>query len=185
VKGPARPSGHFLKPNPIAADRSLVSNRTTIPLERIYQSKAPMVGAAFGAMMFLFLGVSSILAAPSLMQKVGYGSICLLTSAALYRFGRADLTTTEEGIRVRNPWSHYELRWEQIDRFELGRWRLNPAVCLVHRIDGDTRPAMGIAEGNLGTGSAQKTIKGLNDQLARHVPQSRPVAQVELFGTSA
>jgi hypothetical protein len=157
----------------------------TTPGERTHQSTAPMVGAAFGTFMFLVIGVSSIFAAPSIAQKLGYGSICLLTSAALYRLGQSKLVTTEDGVRVSNPWSRYELRWEQIDRFELGRWRLNPAVCLIRHVDGSIKPAIGVAEGNLGTGSAQKSVDALNDQLARRMPRSGQTAQAELFGTSA
>ncbi|MGC1164489.1 MAG: hypothetical protein WA862_00120 [Solirubrobacterales bacterium] len=144
------------------------------PGERTYQSKVPMVGAAIGTIIFFFIGASCIIAAPSLGQKLGYGSICLLTSAALYRYGQSSLVAMEEGVRVGNPWSHYELRWEQIDRFELGRWRINSAVCLIRQVDDGIKPAVGIAEGNLANGSAQKLIDELNAELAKRT--ARPIS---------
>jgi hypothetical protein len=150
-----------------------------------YQSMGPMVGAAFGTVMFFLIGASCMIAAEPLVQKLGYGSICLLASAALYRYGQSNLMTTADGVRVSNPWSHYELRWEQIDRFELGRWRISSAVCLIRGVDGEIRPVVGIAEGNLASGSAQKTVDELNDELSKRVPRSRRAAQAELFGTPA
>jgi hypothetical protein len=158
-------------------------DRMTIPGERTYRSKAPMVGAAFGTIMFFFIGASSVIAAPSFAQKLGYGSICLLTSAALYRYGQSNLVTTEKGIRVSNPWSQYDLRWEQIDRFEIGRWRINPAVCRIRLVGGGARPAIGVAESNFASGSAQKMVDDLNDELAKWVPRSPETAQAELFRT--
>lgn len=155
----------------------------TIPDERTYQSKAPMVGAAFGVIVFFFIGASCLVAAPSLAQKLGPGTICLLTSAALYRYGQSKLVTTEDGVRVSNPWARHELRWEQIDRFELGRWRINPAVCLIRHVDGGVTPVIGVGEGNLATGYAQKSVDALNVELGKRVPGSRRGAQAELFGT--
>ncbi len=141
------------------------------PHERVYQSKTPMVAAAFGTVAFFFLGASCLIAAPSIAQKLVYGVIFLTTSAALYRYAQSKLMATDEGIRVSNPWSRYELSWEQIDRFELGRWKVNRAMCRVCTVEGSVRPAVGIAEGNFSTGSAGRMVDDLNDELARRIPR--------------
>lgn len=155
----------------------------TTPNERVYQSKAQMVGGAVGAVAFFFLGTSCLIAAPSIAQKLVYGAIFLTSSAALYRYAQSNLVATDEGVRVNNPWSRYELRWEQIDRFELGRWKINRAMCRIRTVKGNIRPAVGIAEGNFSVGSAGRMVDELNDELARRIPRTTPTAQAELFRT--
>jgi hypothetical protein len=162
-----------------------MDDKMTIHHERVYQSKAQMVGGAFGAIAFFFLGASCLIAAPSIAQKLAYGAIFLTVSAAMYRYAQSKLMATDEGIRVSNPWSRYELCWEQIDHFELGRWKVNRAMCRVCTVEGSIRPVVGIAEGNFSAGSAGRMVDELNDELARRIPRPTPTAQAELFRTRA
>lgn len=140
-----------------------------------YQSTLPMAAAGVAAIVFFLIGLSSAFNAPSIAGKSAYAIICFSTSAALFRCAQAKLVTTDEGVRVSNPWSRFELRWEEIDRFELGRWRINPAVCLVRQIDGEVRPVIGLAESNFRTGAVARDVEELNRELERRVP--RPGSQ--------
>jgi len=158
---------------------------------RTYQSKLPMVGGAFGAVGFFFIGASALIAAPSLAQKVIWGAVGLVASGCMYRYARSDLKARTDGIRVSNPWSRFELRWQDIRRFEVGRWKLSSAVCLIQLRDGTVKPAIGVAEGNLLTGSAERMVAELNDELNRRrqalglaTPRDEAgSAQAELFGS--
>jgi hypothetical protein len=149
--------------------------------ERTFQSKPQMVAGAFGIVSFFFIGVS-VVAFGSVPEKLGLGSLCLLVCVALYIYAQSNLRSGEEGISVSNPWSRYEVRWDQIDRFEVGRWRLNQAICLIRLRDGDVRPVIGIAESNFSTGSAQGIVDQLNDELGKRAPGQAQGAQEQLFG---
>lgn len=158
---------------------------------RVYQSKLPMVGGAFGTVAFFFIGVSALMAAPSVSQKVIGGTFGLATSVCMYRYARSNLAALPDGIRVCNPWSRFELPWQDIRVFEIGRWKLSSAVCLIYLRDGTVKPAIGVAESNLSTGSAQRVVAELNEELdARHqaLGVSTPgdgagSAQAVLFGS--
>jgi hypothetical protein len=158
---------------------------------RVYQSKLPMVGGAFGAVAFFFIGAAALIAAPSVAQRVIWGAFGLATSACMYRYAQSNLEARADGIRVSNPWSAFELPWQDIRRFEIGRWKLSSAVCLIHLRDGTVKPAIGVAEGNLSNGSAERMVAELNDELDSRrealgvsVPRDAPgSAQAELFGS--
>lgn len=167
------------------------STRAADPATRIYQSKPPMVGGAFGAVAFFFIGASALIAAPSIAQKVIWGAIGLATSACMYRYAQSNLAARPGGIRVSNPWSRFELSWLDIQRFEIGRWKLSSAVCLIHLREGTVKPAIGVAEGNLSNGSAERMVADLNEELGARrqalgvsAPQDDAgSAQAELFGS--
>ncbi|MGB7587555.1 MAG: hypothetical protein WBM00_02485 [Solirubrobacterales bacterium] len=131
----------------------------------MYQGKLPMVGGAFGTIAFFFIGVSALIAAPSVAQKVTWGAFGLATSACMYRYAQSSLTARSGGIRVSNPWSRFELPWQAIRRFEIGRWKLSSAVCLIRLRDGTVKAAIGVAEGRLSTGSAERMVAELNEEL--------------------
>lgn len=158
---------------------------------RVYQSKLPMVGGAFGAVAFFFIGASALIAAPSVAQKVIWGAFGLATSVCMYRYAQSNLKAYPGGIRVSNPWSRFELPWQDIRRFEVGRWKVSSAVCLIHLRDGTVKPAIGVAEGNLSNGAAERMVAELNDELdvRRQALGASPPrdaagsAQAELFGS--
>jgi hypothetical protein len=84
------------------------------------------------------------------------------------RAGFSSLTTTGDGIRVSNTFSSFALQWSDVERFEIGRWKLLPYVCLIRLKDGRTLHATGIQESTrLGDGSAEDMVESLNAELAR------------------
>lgn len=151
---------------------------------RVYQSKLPMVGGAFGTIAFFFIGVSALVAAPSVAQKVIWGAFGLAMSACMYRYAQSNLMARSGGIRVSNPWSRFERPWQDIRRFEIGRWKFSSAVCLIHLQDGSVKPAIGIAEGNLSNGSAQRMVIELNEELNARLSTLGVAARSDELGSA-
>jgi hypothetical protein len=135
--------------------------------EQTYQSRSQMVACAVGAVVFFFIGLSGLIAESSLGGKIG--AICLgwIPSVVLYRYAQARLTSTTDGVRVSNPFSSYRLGWTEIERFELGRWKISPAVCLIQLRDGQTKPVLGVIENSIGSGGGRESVDELNKELHR------------------
>ena len=84
---------------------------------------------------------------------------------------RTGLWITPLGIRVRNPFESYELRWDQISGFRIGRHGRFRASCLVDLADGSTRYVFAVQVMNRSLGNPKapehRIVAELNDQLAR------------------
>jgi hypothetical protein len=83
------------------------------------------------------------------------------------RAGFSSLTATEDGVQVSNTFENFTLRWNEIERFEIGRWKFLPSVCLIHLRDGRKMHATGIQEARIGDWSAEYMVDDLNAELAR------------------
>jgi hypothetical protein len=158
-----------------------------------YQSKVQMVAGGVATMIFFFIGLSGVIAGSSIMEKIGSGVFGFLASLCMYRYAQSNMTAEETGISVNNPWSRFQLDWEDIARFEIGRWKLSSAICLIHEVGGRVRPAVGIVESsNFPNGSAKCMVDELNKELANRIPDRREggsgmpagAAQRELFRTA-
>jgi hypothetical protein len=68
--------------------------------------------------------------------------------------------------------SSFDLKWSQIERFDIGRSGMLPAVCRVHMKDGRVLRAFGIQESNYSAarrlGAAKAMAEDLNKELAAH-----------------
>lgn len=116
----------------------------------------------------------------------------VVNAVVCLRLAFARIESSERGIHVANVFTSFNLTWEQIDRFSIGRWTLLPYVCLIRLRDGTVQHATGIEENtNFANGSAEEIVDELNDELARRLPErsSQPSAvsgsgsaQSELFG---
>lgn len=97
---------------------------------------------------------------------------------SFWRLARAGIVASGEGIYVANFASSFNLRWEEIERFDIGRWSFLPYVCLIHLRDGEVRHAFGIEESTQRpNGSAEEIIEELNNELARRLPdRPTPIA---------
>lgn len=133
--------------------------------KRRFQSQSQMVGCAFAAVVFSFLGLGGLLSESSLAGKLAVVGVCGLLVAFLLRYGQAKVISTVDGIEIRNPFTHYSLRWAEIERFDLGRWKLSPGVCLVRLRDGETKPALGVIENSSGFGGGLRLVADLNEEL--------------------
>ncbi|MBS1879290.1 MAG: PH domain-containing protein [Actinobacteria bacterium] len=135
--------------------------------KRTFQSQSQVVACAAAAVVFSFIGLGGLLSASSLAGKVGAVALCAPMVAVALRYGQARLISTVDGVEVRNPFSRYSLRWTEIERFELGRWRISPGVCLVRLRDGETKPALGVFENSSGFGGGVELVAELNEELRR------------------
>jgi hypothetical protein len=138
--------------------------------DRVYQGRAQRVTGIvllvfFGAFT-LDLGAQHSDSAATVIYSVVL--FCVMTFA----FGRlafASITTSDEGIRVRNVFSSFSLKWREIQRFDVDRWKVLPGVCLIYTRDGRTLHAIGIGEsGNFSNGSAREIADELNKVLAQN-----------------
>lgn len=83
------------------------------------------------------------------------------------RVGFSSLTATDDGVHVSNTFSSFFLKWSEIERFEIGRWKLLPYSCLIYLRDGRKMHATGIQEARVGDHSAAYMVDDLNAELAR------------------
>jgi hypothetical protein len=134
---------------------------------RTFQSRSQVVGCAFGAVVFGFIGLGGLLSESSLAGKVAIFILCGLIVTILLRYGQARMITTIEGVDVKNPFSRFSLRWADIESFQLGRSGINPRVCLIRLHDGKTKPALGVFLNNSGFGGGPKLVEELNRELHR------------------
>jgi Bacterial PH domain len=92
--------------------------------------------------------------------------ICAISS----RLALAGVFVQNTGIRVRNLFNAFTLRWDEIEKFNIGRSGVLGAVCRIHTHDGKTLRAFGIQESHLATvGSSHPAVEiaeALNQELA-------------------
>jgi hypothetical protein len=111
--------------------------------------------------------LGGLLSESPLAGRIATVGSCGLLAVILLRYGQAKVISTEDGVDVRNPFSHYSLRWTEIEDFYLGRWRLNPRACLIRLRNGDTKPALGVFVNNSGFGGGLDLVAELNEELRR------------------
>jgi hypothetical protein len=69
----------------------------------------------------------------------------------------------DEEVRIVNYLSSFDLKWTEIEKFEIGRWGMLPYVCRITLLSGERRHAIGIQERtNFPDGSGEKMVKELN-----------------------
>ena len=127
------------------------------------------------------LAIGSVARAPNSLSIVALGTA--YTVLSLFLCGRllwAGIFTSSAGVHVTNILRSFDLRWEEIDRFEIGRWKVIQRACLIHLRDGETRFAAGIGESaNLPNGAAEAMVEELNAELQReqaNAVQNDPLA---------
>ncbi len=123
---------------------------------------------------------------------VVYGLIALVATPINLRKAFAKVEARPSGIRVVNTLSSFDLAWEEIDRFEIGRWRWASAVLLAKTRSGALRPAFAVGEVRFCGGSPARRIAAeLNAELRLRLGHGGPeaggpgTAQAELFGRSS
>ncbi len=100
------------------------------------------------------------------------GSIVVITTLCL-RAARTGIFVSTASVRVANVFRSLDLRWDTIERFDIGQSGLLPQVCRIHTKDGEVLRAFGIQENNVALlrsrakRPAQKIVAELNVELAR------------------
>ena len=94
----------------------------------------------------------------------------------------AALVVSDLGVIVRNPFRTVSIAWDEIEAFEIGRYKLLGCVCLIRRLDDTAVPAFAI-QGITGqprrrtSVTAHQTVDELNERLRKtrgdHVASAR------------
>lgn len=135
---------------------------------RTYRNREQMVVCAAAVVVVDALNLSALMeGGQGNSLLVGTILVSILFTIVGLRAGLSSLKATENGILISNPLSRFSLKWEEIERFEIGRWKFLPSVCLIYLKDGRKMHASGIQEARIGDFSAANMVDDLNAELAR------------------
>jgi hypothetical protein len=136
------------------------------PLRIVYRRRSHLIGglvmAAITALVFIGLMIEA--------QRVsGFAlatAFLVIDVPINIRFALARMVTSSDGVFVANVFSNRSLRWDEIERFEIGRWTIFPYVCLIRLRNGRTTHAFGIQERtNFPDGSGESMADEMNTEL--------------------
>ena len=102
--------------------------------------------------------------------------VLLLTPISL-RTAWTGLFASRDKIHVRNVFGSFDLRWEEVERFDIGQSGFFPQVCRIHTRDGRVLRAFGIQENNIALfrpkakRPAQRLVSELNEELAKRTSE--------------
>lgn len=136
--------------------------------EREYYSRHQAIAGVFITAFYCLLFLSGVFAASTLAVRIFAAVNTIAFGAVGVRLIRSRVEVFERGIRVHNVFSTFELPWQDIARFGMGRSGLLPYVCLIHLRDGSRKHAAGIQERtNFPSGSGEEMAEELNAELAK------------------
>lgn len=118
--------------------------------------------------------ISFIIRAPDSPSIIVLAALYGVVSTFVFsRLMWAGIFISPKGVHVANIFESFDLQWREIQRFELGRWKVIPRTCLIHLRDGRVKHAAGVEESvNFPKGDAEKTVDDLNDQLSERLGRS-------------
>jgi hypothetical protein len=140
--------------------------------ERTYRGQSQLIGGVIALIIFDLAAIDEILRWRNRPVTVVLASLLFIGVTFIFgRMAMSKIQATVQGIRVANVFSTFELRWDEIDQFTVGRWKLLPYVCLVHIRGDGQRHAFSIQESTQRpNGSAEQMIDELNRELASRRP---------------
>jgi hypothetical protein len=124
-------------------------------------------------MIFIVIGLLSLT-----HKKESQGIFLLALGAVIIAFGayRSVVKVTTVGLRIRNPFTSFNVGWDEIATLRLGRHGLFPACLLIDLKNGVTRYAFAIQVPNVSANKRRAwerdTVVGLNELLASQTHQS-------------
>lgn len=162
-----------------------------------YRSKSQVIFGIIGILFFNAL-IIGMMADYHRTRTFIFGGLFLFANTYInVRAATAAVISSESGVRVRNVFGSFDLKWDEIQRFDIGRWKLLPYVCLIHLRDGGRTHAFGLQEStNFPNESAKRMTDELNEELTSRRPsgsgaeqraeagQGPGAAQSELFRPS-
>ena len=96
----------------------------------------------------------------------------VIITFALGRLAWSAVFAAHDSIRVANIFRTFDICWQEIDHFDLGRSGIFPAVCRIHKKDGSVVRAFGIQESNYSAmrklSAAKQMVEDLNRELTAH-----------------
>jgi hypothetical protein len=112
------------------------------------------------------IAIGTALSARHLETQVAAAIFFIFYVPFTIRLAMAAIFSSDQGVRVVNVFSTFELHWSEIDHFDIGQSGILPAVCRIHLRSGDRKHAFGIQEStNFPNGSAQALVDQLSAEL--------------------
>jgi hypothetical protein len=142
----------------------------------IYRSRGQAWAGAALAILFGFIAVASAIYSPSAGGEVVWAVFGLCICAISIRLALAGVMVETAGIKVRNLFSQFSLRWEEIEKFDIGRSGVLGAVCRIHTSEGRTLRAFGIQESHVAAVGAKHPASELADALNEELAARQPRA---------
>lgn len=151
----------------------MVRRRKARESTRIYRVRSNTVVAAVWLLATNGFAISAIFRASGdasiLIQAVLYGA------ASTFFFGRllwAGVFVSPNGLHIANVFGSFDLKWEDVEGFEMGRWKILPLTCLISLRDGRIKHAVGIEESaRFPRGDGVKMVEELNEELRQYSRQ--------------
>jgi len=147
---------------------------------RVYRSRSQWIAGIVGLVVYGLIEVGTIAHTRHSTENVLLQGIVLLF--IIFICGKLICLTVvsrDEGLHVVNMFSTFDLGWNQIDRFEVGRSGILPGVCRIYMKDGEIRSGIGISEAGYYVtpgGPAGRMVEELNKELTTHrEPRETPV----------
>ena len=138
-----------------------------------YRNELQFYTAIGGGIFFDFIAIAQIVRtigrSGSVQMYVILFYVALLVGLTIVasKMALATVIASPNGVHVVNTFSSFDLAWEQIDRFDLGRYgKVMSEVCRIHTRDGRVLPAIAVQENHIGGGSAVRMVEELNKELA-------------------
>lgn len=104
---------------------------------------------------------------------------------AALRFPLNGIVVTPNEVKIRNITKTHVVRWGEIDRFELGRYKLWPQIGVAVLRDGRRIPMTGVQavryDWSPATRHAKRTIVALTRRLAESRGEATPVTSAESY----
>lgn len=139
----------------------------------VWRSRSQLVaGVGFGLFLAV-VGLTQVGKSASKGGGIGFTVVAFVLAAAMIAiFARGAVVTSDEGVRVRNPFRTIVIPWSDVAGFRIGRHRMLSAVCIVDLADGSSQYAFGIQMARSPLGRAhskeQRMIDLLNEMVVTH-----------------
>lgn len=134
----------------------------------VYRSRSNIIAGACLLVIADSLAIGAIVQAPESTSLVIISVVYAIVSTVVcVRLMLARLTILPDRIHVANIISTFDLPRSDIEKYEVGRWKLTQRTCLIHTHDGQIKPALGLQEStNFPNGSVEQVVDELNQKLS-------------------
>ena len=165
---PARHSGTatHTRPAELRGVGSSADIRIVVTDGKALRSRGQVWGGVISGGLLALLGVAALV-----NDAIAEGVFLLLVAAtitAMLAIWTA-MWLSPTGVRVRNPFSTFALRWDEIARFRIGRWKLLSACLIIDTHDGRSYHVFAIEVPNINLlkkdAREREIARQLNDRL--------------------
>ncbi len=149
----------------------------------VYRSRSQLIAGIGGLVLYNLLAIATIAHKPTIRTIAFQVVAILFTTIVFGRLALAAIFVRDDKLRVINLLSSFEVKWDQIEHFGLGRAGILHGICRIYMQDGRVRNAFGVSESNYsavrGLGVAQQMVEELNGELRAHQGKRSPQTPVK------